>query len=382
MTFEDEIKEFSKTIPNKLEHIDSEETSKIALITPFLRLMGYDTTNPAEVKAEYTADVGTKQGEKVDFAILQDGEPLVFIECKSASNELTTDNISHLYRYFSIKDIQIGFLTNRVEYKLLKKKKKKNRMDEKPFLDIDLLNLTKKDMKELEKFKKVNFDIDEVVSRADNLKYRNSIKKTLLSEFENPTDDFIKAIGRQVYDGKLTPGIKEKFGNIISIAINEIINERVNKTLANAVASNEEEQEDNNNIEAEEEIISEDGIITTDIEKEGYFIVRSIASEIVDPDKVAIRDRKHYCNILYDNNQRYPIVRFYFNNEDHLRVEFYDEITLTSNGGKKGEKVDIENVSEIYNHKERILSVVNEYLKMEWLVSYFHLFFIFSLFFL
>ena len=138
-----------------------------------------------------------------------------------------------------------------------------------------------------------------------------------------------------------------------------------NKTLNDAVASNEEAQEDNNNVEAEEEIISEDGIITTDIEKEGYFIVRSIASEIVDPDKVAIRDRKHYCNILYDNNQRYPIVRFYFNNEDHLRVEFYDEITLTSNGGKKGEKVDIDNVSEIYNHKERILSVVNEYLKME-----------------
>jgi hypothetical protein len=131
------------------------------------------------------------------------------------------------------------------------------------------------------------------------------------------------------------------------------------------VASNEEEQEDNNNIEAEEEIISEDGIITTDTEKEGYFIVRSIASEILDPDLVAIRDRKHYCNILYDNNQRYPIVRFYFNNEDHLRVEFYDEITLTSNGGKKGEKVDIESVSELYNYKERILSVINEYLEMK-----------------
>ena len=365
MTFEDEIKEFTKTIPSKLEHIDSEETSKIALITPFLRLMGYDTTNPAEVKAEYTADVGTKQGEKVDFAILEDGNPIIFIECKSATNELTTDNISQLYRYFSITDIQIGILTNGVEYKFFTTGEDNNRMDEKPFLDIDLLNLTKKDMKELEKFKKVNFDIDEVVSRADNLKYRNLIKKTLLSEFEEPTDDFIKAIGRQVYDGKLTPGIKEKFGNIISIAINEIINERVNKTLANAVASNEEEQEDNNNIEAEGELISEDGIITTDIEKEGYFIVRSIASEIVDPDKVSIRDRKHYCNILYDNNQRFPIVRFYFNNEDHLRVEFYDEITLTSNGGKIGEKVDIENVSELYNYKERVLSVINEYLEMK-----------------
>ena len=364
MTFEDELKEFTKTIPDKLEHIDTEETSKIALITPFLRVMGYDTTNPAEVKAEYTADVGTKQGEKVDFAILENGEPLIFIECKSATNKLTNDNISQLFRYFSITDIQIGILTNGVEYKFFTTGEDNNRMDEKPFLDIDLLNLTKKDIKELEKFKKVNFDIDEVVSRADNLKYRNLIKKTLLSEFENPSEEFVKAIGRQVYDGILTQGIKEKFGNIIAVAVTEIINEKVNKTLSDAVASNETQQEDNNAVEAEEEIISEDGIITTDTEKEGYFIVRSIASEVIDPDKVAIRDRKHYCNILYDNNQRYPIVRFYFNNEEHLRVEFYDKITLTSNGGKKGEKVDIENVSELYNYKERILNVVNEYLGM------------------
>ena len=364
MSFEDDIKEFTKTIPDKLEHIDSEETSKIALITPFLRLMGYDTTNPAEVKAEYTADVGTKLGEKVDFAILENGEPLIFIECKSATKELTNDNISQLFRYFSITDIQIGILTNGVEYKFFTTGEDNNRMDEKPFLDIDLLNLTKKDIKELEKFKKSNFDIDEVVSRADNLKYRNLIKKTLLSEFEEPSEDFIKAIGQQVYEGRLTPNIKERFGNIISVAITEIINEKVNKTLSDAVASNETQQEDNNAVEAEEEIIDEDGIITTDVEKEGYFIVRSIASEVVDPDLIAIRDRKHYCNILFDNNQRYPIVRFYFNNEDHLRVEFYDEITLTSNGGKIGEKVDIENVSDLYKYKERILKVVNDYLEM------------------
>ena len=364
MSFEDDIKEFTKTIPDKLEHIDSEETSKIALITPFLRLMGYDTTNPAEVKAEYTADVGTKQGEKVDFAILENGEPLIFIECKSATNELTNDNISQLFRYFSITDIQIGILTNGVEYKFFTTGEDNNRMDEKPFLDIDLLNLTKKDIKELEKFKKSNFNIDEVVSRADNLKYRNLIKKTLLSEFEEPSEDFIKAIGQQVYEGRLTPNIKERFGNIISVAITEIINEKVNKTLSDAVASNETQQEDNNAVEAEEELIDEDGIITTDVEKEGYFIVRSIASEVVDPGLIAIRDRKHYCNILFDNNQRYPIVRFYFNNEDHLRVEFYDEITLTSNGGKIGEKVDIENVSDLYKYKERILKVVNDYLEM------------------
>ena len=364
MTFENELTEFTKTIPGKLEHIDSEETTKIALITPFLRLMGYDTTNPAEVKAEYTADVGTKQGEKVDFAVLENGEPIIFIECKSAANDLSMDNISQLYRYFSITDIQIGILTNGVDYKFFTTGDDNNRMDEKPFLDINLLHLTKKDIKELEKFKKVNFDVDEVVSRADNLKYRNLIKKTLITEFENPSDEFIRAIGKQVYDGILTQGIKEKFGTIISVAVTEIINERVNKTLSAAVASNETEQEDNNNVEDAEEYIDEEGVITTDTEKEGYFIVKSIASELINPNRVAIRDRKHYCNILFDNNQRFPIVRFYFNNEDHLRVEFYDKITLTKNGGKKGEKVDIKAVSELYNYKQRMIDVINQYLEM------------------
>lgn len=364
MTFEDELREFVKTIPGKLEHIDSEETTKIALITPFLRIMGYDTTNPAEVKAEYTADVGTKQGEKVDFAILENGNPIVFIECKSAANDLSTDNINQLYRYFSITDIQIGILTNGLEYKFFTTGDDNNRMDEKPFLDIDMLNLTKKDIKELEKFKKANFDVDEVVSRADNLKYRNLIKRTLLSEFENPSDEFIRAIGKQVYEGILTQGIKEKFGTIISVAVTEIINERVNKTLNDAVANNETEQEDNNAVEAEEEI-NEEGIITTELEKEAYFVVKSIASEVVDVNRVAMRDRKHYCNILFDDNQRFPIVRLYFNNRNHLRVEFYDEITLTKNGGKIGEKVDIEQVSDLYNYKERVLNIINQYLEME-----------------
>ena len=79
------------------------------------------------------------------------------------------------------------------------------------------------------------------------------------------------------------------------------------------------EQEDNNAVEAEEEN-NEDEIITTELEKEAYFIVKSIASEIIETDRVAMRDRKHYCNILFDDNQRFPIARLHFNNPNHLRV--------------------------------------------------------------
>ena len=96
--------------------------------------------------------------------------------------------------------------------------------------------------------------------------------------------------------------------------------------------------------------------------KDKYFSF--LIKELFEPSGKSILFEFKDGNILFDDNQRFPIVRLHFNNPDHLRVEFYDEITLTSNGGKKGEKVDIKNVSELYNYKERILNVVSEYLGM------------------
>ena len=74
MTFEEEILDFSKDIIHKKQGITTEETTKIALILPFLKKLGYDTENPDELKAEYAADVCVKKSEKVDFAVLIDGK--------------------------------------------------------------------------------------------------------------------------------------------------------------------------------------------------------------------------------------------------------------------------------------------------------------------
>ena len=74
MTFEEEILDFSKDIIHKKRGITTEETTKIALVLPFLKKLGYDTENPDELKAEYAADVGVKKSEKVDFAVLIDGK--------------------------------------------------------------------------------------------------------------------------------------------------------------------------------------------------------------------------------------------------------------------------------------------------------------------
>ena len=48
-------------VKQRLDHITTEETTKMSLISPFICSMGYDTEDPREVLAEFTADVVDKK---------------------------------------------------------------------------------------------------------------------------------------------------------------------------------------------------------------------------------------------------------------------------------------------------------------------------------
>ena len=52
-----ELEKFRINLINRKRSITTEETTKISLILPLFRLLGYDTENPDEVKAEYACDV-------------------------------------------------------------------------------------------------------------------------------------------------------------------------------------------------------------------------------------------------------------------------------------------------------------------------------------
>ena len=82
MDFIEEIRNLSGRITKQKDLIQTEEATKNAFVMPFINLLGYDVFSPTEVVPEFTADVGTKQGEKVDYAIFKDNEVIMLIECK------------------------------------------------------------------------------------------------------------------------------------------------------------------------------------------------------------------------------------------------------------------------------------------------------------
>jgi predicted type IV restriction endonuclease len=67
MDFIDEVKQFSVKIQEIKGQIQTEEATKHSLILPFIQLLGYNIFNPNEVIPEFTADIGIKKGEKVDY---------------------------------------------------------------------------------------------------------------------------------------------------------------------------------------------------------------------------------------------------------------------------------------------------------------------------
>ena len=75
MDFKDSIKQLSERVFKLKENILTEEATKNAFIMPFINALGYDVFNPLEVVPEMTCDIAMKKGEKIDYAIMKDGEP-------------------------------------------------------------------------------------------------------------------------------------------------------------------------------------------------------------------------------------------------------------------------------------------------------------------
>lgn len=288
----------------------TEEAAKTALVMPFLQALGYDVFNPSEVVPEFTADVGTKKGEKVDYAICREGKISILVECKPSSVELCLKHASQLYRYFSVTDARLAVLTNGVVYQFYTDTDQPNKMDANPFFSFSMDSVRKADVRILEQFTKSAFNIDAIIQEAGNLKLESMVRLELEKEMASPSEELIRLVAARVQPGRVTPAIKENFHRLIVNSFAGMVRDLVNERLTSALnASTLPEIE-----EVSTEVgPSEDGVITTEEEISGYRIIQAIAAKHVDPSRLVMRDAKSYCAILLDDNNRKAIARLWFN---------------------------------------------------------------------
>lgn len=187
----------------------AEEATKNAVVLPFLSALGFDVFDPNEVMPEYTADVGTKKGEKVDYAVAIDGRIEFIVEAKPLSAALGSVQYNQLYRYFGVTDARIAILTNGADYWFFTDIDAPNKMDEKPFFKFSLEAYDDADLRELEKFSKATFSIDQVQETASTLKYTRLAAAWITAQMQEPDEDLVRLVGRNIHEGKITAGVVE-----------------------------------------------------------------------------------------------------------------------------------------------------------------------------
>lgn len=304
------LKELQQRTLEHREVLLTEEAAKTALVMPFLQALGYDVFNPSEVIPEFSADVGTKRGEKVDYAICKDGKVTILVECKPASVELGINHAGQLFRYFSVTEARLAILTNGVIYQFYSDVERPNKMDDKPFFSFSMAALKAGDAKTIEAFSRTTFDIERIVKEAGNLKLQSLIRKELEHEFAEPSPEFVGLLAKRVHDGRVTSAVKDNFEKLVVGSIASLIRDLVNDRLSSAL--NASSTKDAGETTADTEV-DDIGIFTTDEEISGFHIVQAIASRHVDPKRIIMRDAKSYCAILLDDNNRRTLARLHFN---------------------------------------------------------------------
>lgn len=353
MELNEKMYNLSERIKQLKGSIQTEEATKQSFILPFFQFLGYDVFNPLEFVPEFTADVGIKKHEKVDYAILQDGKPLILIEAKSCNEKLDKHD-SQLFRYFGTTSAKFAILTNGIIYKFYSDLDQPNIMDSQPFYTLNMEELSDQAIGYLGNFIKSDLDIDSILNTASDLKYISLIKSAFKELLDNPSDDFIKLLlNSGIYDGIKNQKVIDKFKPIVKRGINQFINEKMSSKFKEtlSITENEAEESTSDNSKEEEE---ESKIKTTMDELSAFAIVKSLLRKTIDSKRITYKDTESYFGVLLDGNIRKWICR--------INLDSRNKHIIIPDENKKGIRHDIETLDDIYDLEEEIVNSLSRYL--------------------
>ena len=339
-----------------MEYIKTEEATKNALVVPFLKALGYDASNPTEVIPEYIADFGPMKREKVDYLIQINNKPMILIECKQADCNLDQVSLKQLFSYFGMGEAPFAVLTNGIIYRFYSDLEKQHKMDLKPFFEFDMLAIKEPLVEELKKFEKSSFDLDKLKLDAPKLKYSREINAILRKQMTDPDEDFVRFLTKKVYDGAFVESVKKQFTQITIDVFNQFVEDKINERLKIAKEVKKPSSEPAPQVTGDvvEPVPPEPLYNDTTMEElEGYYIVKTLLRDVVDPNRIFIRNKQSYTGVILDDSNRNPVCRLYFKSPQKY-IALIDK-------DKREEKIKIDSVDDIFRHADRLKTTVSYY---------------------
>ena len=359
---------FKERIASHAEHVKkvahictTEETTKQALILPLLDILGFSAFDPNKVRAEYQADFpGAKSGERVDYALFCNGAPVMFIEAKSYTENLS-NHCPQLSRYFNATpEVAICAITNGREWRFFTDLSNKNIMDSEPFLTVDVTMLNENDVAQLYQFRHDKFQPDALRSLAEESIYLTAFTESITESLKEVDLDFVRYVaGRANIQRQFTQRYLESIRHIVKQAVQNTVSSMVVSGLSapkvqEEAAPIEKEQED-----PTEPIIDPENnkIVTTYAERRLFDLVKSI---LPDDASIEAKDTESYFGVLVDGKSNRWILR-YFDNKQRPSVIFPIEL----------EESDISNIERCgleVSGNQIIIDTPENLLRVVWLV--------------
>lgn len=315
--FKNRLKLHSEHVKNVGLHCTTEETTKQALILPFLDILGFSPYDPQKVKAEYGADFpGVKANERVDYALFCQGIPVMFIEAK-AYKEKIDNHCPQLSRYFnSTPEVTISAITNGVEWRFFTDLKEKNIMDPTPFLKIRMDEITDSDAEQLFRFRHDKFKPEALRTLAEESVYLSAFTKTISSSLREVDQEFVRYVAsrssverqlNQRFLESITPLVKQA----VELSVSAIVVSGLSgKSSAESVHDEVNDDHSHEISDAQADIVDPDNpnIVTTHNER---LLFEKIASIIGTEHDIQYKDTASYFGVLYQGKTNRWIVRYY-----------------------------------------------------------------------
>jgi len=240
--FIDKIHEIALTVPEKSSVIKeqgpyAEATTKTALILPFIKALGYDISNPNEVKAEYNLDLEGVGPSKIDYAIFKDNEIKILIECKSCNTDISKATYKQLKTYFAFTPVKFGILTNGIKYRFYSDIDDPGKMDNVPFLELDMMNVKDSVVAVVKNFSNP-MDEDKASEKANELKCKVQIRAILEREFNKPSKEFVQFFASQIHEGHLVKSVVKQFCGYTKETCDQFIQDKIDNVINAAKGMN------------------------------------------------------------------------------------------------------------------------------------------------
>lgn len=338
--FSSRFKAFAERSVNLSSRCLNEESTKLFLILPFLHFLGYDDRNPDEVCPEHAADFSEKYKNRVDFAILKNGTPVIAIECKAVGLPLK-DERGQLRSYFNAApSVKMGVITDGIIYEFYADSNEKNMMDLGAFLTVDMREIAKGKIENsieegLKGLQKLNFDPDNIGAEAKRKLVFNNMVQQIGRLAEDPSEAFVRLLLQNAGLQHVRQRALNEFHELTKSAFREFINLKILRRLDLPTKEIESEKPvsalETMSGEAGGLTLNVDGIVTTDLELSVFAYAKRRLSFLVkdealfeEIENIVYRDYRGKFVVYYKKERAGRLFEFYENGKKKFWFDFGD----------------------------------------------------------